>query len=217
MRLRIHTLIMLMLCAVMTAWGETVTYTMTIDSKSEGGYNNVHWASSTTKSLVWNDITWNVDIKKNNINSGVSVNANYAHIGSTDYPATKITMSTTGFAGKIITKVSLRGYCMTNTGPKLTIKAGETTILDNIALTQEKSGTTGNDIPTYTSTNTENVVLDENDAITFTINNPTAKCGIAIYAVSVEYEEPVPASVTLNSSGFATYASTHPLDFSNTS
>ncbi len=211
-----HSLNSILLAAILSciaeiARGETVTYRMTIDSKSEGGNNNVHWLSSTTKSLTWDGITWNVSFSGKDINTGITNNANYVHIGSTKYPATKITMSTSGFAGKTIKSVSLSAYCMTNAGPTLTITAGATTILKDKALSKRTSGTAGDAIPTYTSTNTGSVLLGASDKISLTINS-SAACGIAIYAVTVNYE--ASSSVTLNAQGYATFAGSSAVDFS---
>lgn len=201
------------------AWGETVTYRMTIDSQASGGNNDVHWLSSSTTSLTWEGITWKVGFTKKDNNTGVSQHANYAQIGSTDHPAKKITMSTTGFAGKTIKSVSMSAYCMSNAGPTLTITAGSQTILNNKKLTKQLSGTIGDDIATYVSQNNESITLNENEAITFTISSSVSS-GINIYAVSVEFEAatttPTFATVNLNASGYATFASTKPLDFTST-
>ena len=172
---------MLLLCALIVgsgmSWAEGTTYSMTIDS-SNNGSNNVHWTSSSTTSLTYNNVTWSTSVTGT---TSVTASKTYAQIGSKSNPATQVTISTTAFAGKKITAASLTGYCSSNTGPTLTITAGSTTILNSASLVKTTS-------TTYSANASLPVTLGNSDALTFTINS-SANAAICISQISVTYEE----------------------------
>lgn len=158
--------------AIPPAWAET--YTMTIDQNPNGD-NNVHWLYK-TETFVHEGITWNA-VTDGDPTSG---SKSQAQIGTKSNPATYITITTTGFAGKKIVSASLTGFCSSNTGPVLTITGGSTTMLDAEPLVKTTS-------TTYETTN-NNITLGNNDALTFSITS-SAKAGITISSITVTYEE----------------------------
>ena len=162
-----------------TVWGET-TYSMTIDS-SNNGSNNVHWTATTVSSLTHATVTWSTSVTGT---TSVTANTTYAQIGSKNNPATQVTISTTAFAGKKITAASLTGFCMSNTGPSLTITAGSTSILSNASLVKTNSTPS----TPYSANVNLPVTLGNSDALTFTISS-SAKAAICISEISVTYEE----------------------------
>ncbi len=160
--------------------GEADTYTMTIDSGTKNGVNNVHWTDNNA-TLTWDEVSWNASYA-----GGQIYNQNkWIQIGSQDNPSTQIVLTSTGFAGKTITSASLTGYCMSNYGPTLTITAGSATMLEDEPLVKQSSGTT--DPAVYTTTSGP-VSLAAGDALTFTINS-TAHAGIGLVGISVTYGE----------------------------
>ena len=169
-------LLCLMVVGVSFSWAENTTYSMTIDS-SNNGSNNVHWTATTTSSLTYNDVTWNTSVTGT---TSVTASTTYAQIGSKNNPATQVTISTTAFAGKKIVSASLTGYCMSNTGPTLTITAGNTTMLSSAALVKTNS--------TKYSSTTNNVTLSSDQALTFTISS-SAKAAICISGIEVVYTD----------------------------
>lgn len=168
------TLALVMMCG--SAWGKDVIYTMTIDS-SESGNNNVHLTSTNTESLSYDDIDWSVSIDGT---TSITSSKSYCQIGSKTNPATSVVFKTKGFAGKKIVSASLTGYCMSNTGPVLTITAGVTEMLSNMALVKTTS-------TTYTST-TNNVTLADGGEIVFTISS-SANAAIAVSQINVVYDD----------------------------
>ena len=172
----------------------TTTYTMTIDGSSNGS-NNVHWTSIDQESLTYSDVTWSTSITYDNTYSPtITANTSYVQIGSKNNPVTQVTISTTAFAGKKITAASLTGYCMSNTGPTLTVTAGSTNIINNTSLVKTTSTTYS------TPNNLTPVVLGttSNNTLTFTINS-SAKAAICISQISVTYVEP--HTITFNGNG----------------
>ncbi len=149
-------------------------YTMTLDS-SVSGQKNVHWTSASQASLEYDNVTWSTSITGT---TSITTQTEYAQIGSKNNPATKITISTTAFAGMKITSASLTGYCMSNTGPTITITAGSTTMLNAQSLVKNES--------TVYETTSDPVILPANGVLTFTINS-SAKAGIAISEIVVNY------------------------------
>ena len=157
--------------------GGPTTYSMTIDSATgSNGTCDVTWKNAETTSVTHNGITWSTSVEGDPAFQGANVECK---IGTKNKPATKVTISTTGFAGKKIVSASLTGYCTSNTGPELTITAGTTTMLPATAL--EKTTST-----TYTST-TNNITLGSGEALTFEINS-SAAAGIVISKIEVVYE-----------------------------
>ena len=154
------------------------TYVMTIDS-SDRGYNNVHYTSSTrTKPLTYNGASWNVEVAGT---SSITSSKTYCQIGSQKNPASNVTFSTSYFANKQIISASLDCYCMTNTGPKLSIKAGSTFILEGSSLQKTNR-------KTHTSTNESPVILTETDTLDFIISS-SAKAAICISKFTVVYAD----------------------------
>lgn len=159
----------------------TTTYTMTIDG-SNNGSNNVHWTSTSQESLSYNNVSWSTSVSGT---TGMTASTTYVQIGSQKKPATQVTISTTAFAGKKITAASLTGFCMSNTGPTLTITAGSTNILSNAALVKTTS-------TTYSTPNNLTPVIlgtSSNNTLTFTITS-SAKAAICISEITVTYVEP---------------------------
>ena len=157
--------------------GGPTTYSMTIDSATgSNGTCDVTWKNAETTSVTHDGITWSTSVEGDPAFQGANVECK---IGTKNKPATKVTISTTGFAGKKIVSASLTGYCTSNTGPELTITAGTTTMLPATAL--EKTTST-----TYTST-TNNITLGSGEALTFEINS-SAAAGIVISKIEVVYE-----------------------------
>lgn len=157
--------------------GGPTTYTMTIDSAAgSNGTCDVTWKNAETTSVSYNGITWSTTVEGNPAFQGSNTDCK---IGSKNQPATNISISTTGFAGKKIISASLTGYCTSNTGPELTITAGTTTMLPATALVKTTS-------TTYSST-TNNITLGSSDALTFEINS-SASAGIVISKIEVVYE-----------------------------
>ena len=168
----------------------TTTYTMTICSSSNGS-TNVQWTSTSQTSLTYNNVSWTPSVTGT---TSMTSSTTYAQIGSKNSPATQVTLSTTAFAGKKITAASLTGFCMSNTGPALTITAGSTNILSNVALNKTDSQTYS------TANNLTPVILgtSSNNTLTFTINS-SAKAAICISQISVTYVEP--HTITFNGNG----------------
>ena len=169
--------------------GEAGTYTMTIDG-NDNGNKDVHWTSDAT-SLTWDEITWNTSITWQKSGTYFNNGKEFAQIGSKSYPAATISMSTTGFGGKRITGVSFRASCTNIDGPTLTVTAGSQTLLSTSILRNTDAGE-----DTY-STNSANVMMGENDALTFTINS-SAAAGLYIYSLSVTYDDATGATGTFN-------------------
>ncbi len=165
---------------------ESTTYTMTIDSSASGN-NNVHWTSSSVTSLTYDDVVWTTSVAGT---SSFNASKTYAQIGSKSNPASQVTISTTAFAGKKITFASLTGFCMSNTGPSLTVTAGETTIIDSMALAKTDSAIY------KTADSFAGVTLESSSALTYTINS-SAKAAICISEIKVIYEEPSSPTDTL--------------------
>lgn len=170
--------------------GEARTYTMTIDG-NDNGNKDVHWTSDAT-SLTWDEITWNTSITWQKSGTYFNNGKEFAQIGSKNNPAATISMSTTGFGGKRITGVSFRASCTNTYGPTLTVTAGSQTLLTDIRILMSTDA--GED--TY-STNSANVMMGENDALTFTINS-SAEAGLYIYSLSVTYDDATGATGTFN-------------------
>lgn len=135
------------------------TYTMTIDS-SNNGDNNVHWTGTNVTSLSFNNVSWTTSVTGT---TSVTPSTSYAQIGSKSNPATQIVLSTSAFAGKKIISAHVTCFCMSNTGPTITIKAGSSTMLDADALIKTDS-------TTHDST-TGNVTMGNSDALTYTFNS----------------------------------------------
>lgn len=207
MRLRIHTLIMLMLCAVMTAWGET-TYKLVQVTSVEAGklyvfeqtYNNVSYVMGRT-------------ISDKSLNTFTSYKAN----------------GLTGKEGYVWTlEAATNGFYMKNEN-----RTYEGLYLNN---SSDTDVTFGNKSSVWAfNFKTDKTVMIQNKSndnrfLGFPYSAGTATYAYKAYATGSHNEstyphaikvyqlvEETPASITLNTSGFATYASTHPLDFSNAS
>ena len=153
-------------------------YTMTVRS-SKNGAGNVRWEQSST-SLTYDAITWTPSVTYSGEaywgGSGTTV-----QIGSAAKPATAVSLTTTGFAGKKIVSASLTGYCTSTTGPTISITAGSTEILSSTALVQTTS-------TEYTSTNLTPVTLTSGQAVTFNISS-SAAAGIVISQIKVVYQD----------------------------
>ena len=160
--------------------GDADTYQMTIDSGTKNGVNNVHWTANNA-TLTWDGVNWNASYSGGKIYN----QNNWIQIGSNDNPSTQIVLTTTGFAGKTITSASLTGYCMSTEGPTLTITAGSATMMSNVPLQRQSSGTTE---PAVYTTSSNPVSLGAGDALTFTINS-SANAGICLVGISVSYGE----------------------------
>lgn len=156
---------------------EPTTYTMTISSSQVPANStcDVVWYREANTTLTHNGISWDASVE-GTLNF-VGANA-YCTIGTKSEPAAKITLSTTGFAGKTIMAARLKGHCSSNTGPVLSITAGSTIMLDSEPLIKTTS-------TVYESTN-GNVVLTTGDALTFEITS-NAQAGITIYYIEVDY------------------------------
>ena len=150
------------------------TYTMTIDSSSNGS-NNVHWTASTVSSLSYSNITWSTSVTGT---TAVQASTTYAQIGTKNSPATQIQLSTSAFAGKKIISASVTCFCMSNTGPTVSITAGSTTMLNAASLFKN--------ISTTHNTTTNNVTLGNSDTFSYTFNS-SAKAAICISQVQVLY------------------------------
>lgn len=157
---------------------EPTTYKMTISSSQnpDNSHCNVVWYREANKTLTHDGISWNASVE-GTLNF---VGANdWCTIGTKDDPATKITLSTTGFAGKTIVAARLKGNCGSNTGPVLSITAGSTKMLENEPLVKTTA-------TVYESSN-GNVELSAGEALTFEITS-SVQAGIQIYYVEVEYK-----------------------------
>ena len=166
--------LLLFVAPPMMGWGQT-TYTMTLDNNADGN-NNVHWLTLNT-TLTYQDVSWTTNVTPSNCYIGTS--KSFAQVGSKNNPATQITISTDDFAGKTITGVSLTGYCTNNTGPTLTITAGNTTILNAVPLVKTTS-------TTYSPQSMQAVQLGQNEALSF-IFNSSASAGICMSEITVTY------------------------------
>lgn len=205
MKLRIHTLIMLMLCAVKTAWGET-TYKLVQVTSVEAGKLYVFEQTYNDKSYVM----------KNTISSN-SLNT------TTDY-------NTSGLTGKEAYVWTLEtakdGFYMKNASLSSSAYLNNSVNTTNVSLGSSSS------IWSFTFKDDQTVMITSNSdrflGFPYSAGTPTFK--YKAYATGSHNESTYPhaikvyqlveetsSSVTLNTSGFATYASTHPLDFSNTS
>lgn len=162
------------------AMADPTTYTITFDSSSKSGKNDVHWTNTSTSSLTHDGVTWNTSVKGT---SSITSSTTVVQIGSKNNPASEVTISTTAFANKKIISASLTGFCMTNEGPALTITAGTTEMLSNEPLVKTTS-------TEYKST-TGNVVLGENDQLTFSITS-SVSAAICIFKIEVIYEDAIP-------------------------
>ena len=153
------------------------TYTMTIDSaQGTNGTCDVTWKNANTTSVTHDGITWSTTVEGSPAFQGSN---STCIIGSKNDPATKITISTTGFGGKKIVSASLTGSCSNTTGPVLTITAGTTKMLTNAALVKTN-------LTEYSST-VNNITIDAGGALTFEITSSVA-AGITISQIEVVYE-----------------------------
>ena len=158
-------------------------YVMTLDSNASGN-NNVHWTSDETTSFNYGGLTWTGAVTFKNATHYYGTSKSFAQLGSSSNPATLVTLSTAGLAGKKIVSASLTGYCTSNTGPTLTISAGTTTIMTSTSLVK----TTATE---YSSTNEEPVTLTaigDGSIVTFSISN-AASAGICITQIKVVYKD----------------------------
>ncbi|MCQ2801522.1 MAG: InlB B-repeat-containing protein [Bacilli bacterium] len=172
-------------------------YTITIDSKN-GGDNNVHWTGTGVTSLTYDGITWSTSVTGT---SSFTASATYAQVGSKNNPATKVILSTAGFAGKKITAISVTCFCMSNTGPSLTVLAGSTTFINAAALVK----TTSTEMK---STSGTSAILGDSDAVTVTFNS-SAKAAICISQIKVTWEEgTVTSTVSLDNQSPTTAGTT---------
>lgn len=178
---------LLLLIGATNVWGEDITYNMTIDS-SNSGNNNVHWTSSDVSALTYAGITWNTSVVGT---TSVTASKTYCQIGSKSNPAKQVTISTNDFAGKTIKSIAVTCYCMSNTGPKLTVTAGSTTMINAVSLTK----TTSTEIKSAEGTS---ATLGSNDNLTITFNS-SASAAICISKVEVTYEESTTPTKTLSS------------------
>ncbi len=178
---------LLLLIGATNVWGEDITYNMTIDS-SNSGNNNVHWTSSDVSALTYAGITWNTSVVGT---TSVTASKTYCQIGSKSNPAKQVTISTNDFAGKTIKSIAVTCYCMSNTGPKLTVTAGSTTMINAVSLTK----TTSTEIKSAEGTS---ATLGSNDNLTITFNS-SASAAICISKVEVTYEESTTPAKTLSS------------------
>lgn len=153
-------------------------YIMTVRSSASGA-GNVRWQESSS-SLSYDGITWTPSVTFSSESywggSGTTV-----QIGSGAKPATAISLTSIGFAGKKIVSASLTGYCTSATGPALTITAGDTEILSSTSLVKTTS-------TEYTSTNLSPVTLSSGQAVTFSIAS-SAAAGIVISQIKVVYKD----------------------------
>ena len=192
MRLRIHTLIMLMLCAVMTAWGETVTI----------------WSED------WSSTASNIGISVDKV---VNENATYAVVspGASLY-STTISAGGPSGAPELMIKKSNGTF-------KATIKSlkgctGDLTLSFYSNKSISLSGSSKVSIIDDTQSGKKYTYTIKNayDGFTLSFVMKSTSDNARLDDICLTGEKPS-SSVTLNSSGFATYASTHPLDFSNAS
>ena len=128
-------------------------------------------------------------------------NSDYSQVGSGSKPATSITFTTTLPAEATITSFEAKFGGFNGTAGTVTLKVGDTTVG-----TGSLSGTTDVTV-TNTSTETGTVLT-----VTVTDIDKGVKC----YYISYEVETEEPIKVKLNASGYATFASTQVLDFSET-
>ena len=165
------------------------TYTMSIDQNNSGN-NNVHWTSGNPASLTYNSKTWSASYTGGA--GPTSGNKDYCQIGTKKSPATNVTLTTTGFGGYKIVSASLTCYCMSAAGPKLTITAGTTKMLDSANLVQTTS--------TKMSSTTNNVTLGSGQSLTFSIDS-NAGAGIVLVSVEVVYTNATTYTVTYDGNG----------------
>lgn len=157
--------------------GTSHTYTMTIDS-SNNGSNNVHWTGSSVTSLTYNDVTWATSVTGT---TSFTSSTTYCQVGSKNNPATKVSLTTSAFAGKTITSVKVTCYCMSNTGPTLTVTAGSTTMINNSSLTKTNS-------TEMSSTDGVTATLGAIDKLSIVFNS-SAKAAICISKIEVKYTD----------------------------
>lgn len=161
------------------------TYTMTIDSSASGN-NNVHWTNSSVPSLSFNNVTWATSVVGT---TSFTSSKTYCQIGSKSNPATKVTLISGDFENCKVTKVVVTCYCMSNTGPTLTVTAGSTTMINAKALVK----TTSTDLSSADGTTAK---LGSNENLTISFNS-SASAAICISKIQVTYESvPVGYSVT---------------------
>lgn len=152
------------------------TYSMTLDS-STSGLNNVHWTSVSQTSVSYGGITWSTSVTGTSTIVSQTTNA---QIGKKDDPATAVSLSTTGFAGKTIKSVTVNGFCQSNTGPTISITAGGTTMLSATPLVK----TTATD---YVTTS-DPVTLSSGQSVSINFAS-SVKAAINICSVTVQYYE----------------------------
>ena len=185
-----------------------VTVTATADEYVPSVEGTIVFCNSGTKindaSVTGDDSmgnTWTITTEGT---TSYTPNANYCQVGSSSKPATSITFTTTLPAEATITSFEAKFGGYNDTAGDVTLKVGDTTVG-----TGSLDGT--NDvIVSNTSTATGTV-------LTVTVTN-IAK-GVKCYYISYEVEAETPTepiTVTLNAYGYATFASTQVLDFTNT-
>jgi hypothetical protein len=186
---------MLMLCAVMTAWGETVT----IWSED--------WSSTASNIGLSVDKVVNENATYAVVSPGASLyNTSISAGGPSGAPELMIKKSNGTFKATI---KSLKGC----TGD-LTLSFYSNKSNKSISL----SGSSNVRISNYTQSGKKYTYTIKNayDGFTLSFVMTSTSDNARLDDICLTGEKPS-SSVTLNSSGFATYASTHPLDFSNTS
>ena len=181
---------MLMLCAVMTAWGET-----TFEDFITFDFTSNSWnlpTSSTTQSKTFSNGTYTISIS--------------APIGYYYYSHSKtLLMGKTGAAltlpvfGKAVSIIEVVGI------PSASDKVTQNIYVNDTPVSTRTIGATGTN--TYVI-NRDYQAAGNEYSLRVTNSNNTQIKYIRVY---------FSATISLNTSGFATYASTHPLDFSNAS
>lgn len=157
--------------------GTPHTYTMTIDS-SNNGNNNVHWTGSSVTSLTYDNVIWTTSVTGT---TSFTSSTTYCQVGSKNNPATKVSLQTSAFAGKTITSVKVTCYCMTNTGPTLTVTAGSLKMINAVALTKTTS-------TEMSSSAGITATLGASDILSIEFNS-SAKAAICISKIEVSYTD----------------------------
>ncbi len=157
--------------------GTPHTYTMTIDS-SNNGSNNVHWTGSSVTSLTYDNVTWLTSVTGT---TSFTSSTTYCQIGSKNNPATKVSLTTSAFAGKTITSVKVTCYCASNTGPTLTVTAGSITMINKAALIKGTS-------TEMSSTDGTSATLGATDNLSIVFDS-SAKAAIYISKIEVNYTD----------------------------
>lgn len=153
-------------------------YTVTFCTPSgNNGKMDVKWKDASVTSATVGGITWSLSVEGDP--SFVGANS-YATIGTSSYPATKISMSTTGFGGYKITSASINARCSTTAGPTITITAGSTKMLDADAVKKQTSFYTHN-------TSVNNVTLANDGVLSFVFDSSVG-AGITFETITVNYE-----------------------------